>query len=491
MFRLFNKLWGTSKNFLAALVFTSCGFANLAEINVSTYPDIENTVLSTERTPVYISFDTEMKKQETEKLITIQSSSSGNVECDTHWEGNKLIFTPAAGWTKGIQYVFECTGMAAAADKREIYLSRYVPFYAVTNDVQPYIKSWTPSNGASVGVTKETGAVLHLIFSKAMDKVSVQDNLTIDGIAKKVFEWNTACTELFVSSAEVLSAWTQIRWALGTNACSENGIPIVTEQSGTFITDSDIKLPKVKSVFPMIKSESEGGYKWLAISSDMEIGLGADNAIGIEFTKPLDAKSINNSVRFEPSLSGSIDLISSDTIIFVPSGFPNIDTLYRMTVSKDIKDTFGLKLESEHSLSFYADIPYLKIVNIFMGGDGDTILNEAQIYDGASADMIVDNSDKNIMIIIEFSISIESPQKKIDFVRNITLEPFFPSSLGPTALTEVEWASNRHLMLVFNGLDNARDKSLYKLYFPGGSSGLSNGKGSYLKDSVSIYLEAK
>ncbi|GMO25514.1 MAG: hypothetical protein Ta2B_05120 [Termitinemataceae bacterium] len=475
-------------------VMYSCGFADLRPIAVTINPSESDTVLPDIKTPLSISFDTNMQMNETENLITV-SYFDGNVECDTQWENGTLFLTPVAGWIPGVRYVFAANGTAISTDNREVFLSYYMPFFAVTDEPPPYLVSYKPNDSASVGVTKESGAFLQLIFSCSMERRSVEDNITISGFNDKEFTWNTDSTELVVTNKEKIAPWTIINWKLGSDVYNTNGVPIVKEEGSQFTTDIDIKVPIVESVFPMLKIKDEyGAYSWVYTGVDIETGLGALNAIGVKFSKEIDPKSITNCIRFDPAISGTIDQLSGNTIIFIPNGFPLIDTLYRLTISSEIKDIYGLKLADDYQTNFIADIPYLKIKNISFTGSSTTNLNEAQIIDGAVSPIFVSTVEKTLLCLIEFSMPIVDIQKQIGFVNDIRMEIFFPDTLHPVALTRAEWVlggTNNTLLLEFHGIEKAAGTSYYKLYFPGGSTGLSNGKGSFLKDSVSVYLDVQ
>ncbi|GMO28883.1 MAG: hypothetical protein Ta2F_04270 [Termitinemataceae bacterium] len=501
MFLLHNKKHSASGIFIVfcMLIFAGCGFANLHPVIVYTNPSTANEILDSVWTPVIISFDTEMDKLQTEKLAGI-SSYLGNMECDTHWEGNSLIFVPVAGWTPGVRYVLSGSGTAVSTDNREVPLSIYVPFYALTNGAAPYIVSFDPADSASVGVTKEEGGRVHLVFSQPMNKQSVEDNFLSENITKKEFVWNTEFTELTVSSKEKLNAWTVIKWSLSNKACDEFGIPIVKEISAQFTTDIDIKLPKVLSVFPAIKSDSSltgsDAYRWIPTGLNIEDGLGALNGICVKFSKPIDNKTVSNCLRFEPSLSGIIDQFCADTIVFIPSTFPQTAVKYRLTVSGDVKDTYGLKLENEYQTNFIADIPYLKIINIDLVGNNHTVLSEEQISSETTASVSINAADRNLLCIVDFSLPINDLSHKTEFVNSIRFETFFPGGLSPVALINARWLDggiSGKLKFEWSGLEIGTTTSpkIYKLYFPGGTSGLTNGLGSYLKESITIYLEAQ
>ncbi|MDR2842916.1 MAG: hypothetical protein LBV52_06915 [Spirochaetaceae bacterium] len=479
-----------------AIIAASCEFADLRTINVSVTPDTSDVILSDYKSPVSVNFDTAMKKKETESMLSV-TYYDGHVEGDMYWKDNSLVFVPVKGWLPGVRYALNISGVAYAVDGREIYLSFFVTFFAVNNSEAPYIINYEPADGASVGVTKETGACLHFVFSQGMNRRSVEDSFTINGFTGKEFSWNEGSTELFVTSKEKQNAWTAFSWKVGKDSLSCEGVPIVKETSGQFITDIDIKIPKVENVFPVLKMENENsGYNWIPSGLEIADGLGPFQGIAVEFSKSMDPVSVNGCIKFEPPLSGTVDIIAPNTIVFIPTGFPASEVHYKLIVSAGTKDMFGLKIENEYKTEFVPDIPFLKIEKFKFQGTRDTVILEDDINNEGYYSVYVSSVLKKVLCEIVFSVPITTIQEKADIVRNIRFETFFPSSLSAVALTNAYWlpyGTNKVLHLEWEGLlaGSLQNPNYYKLYIPGGTSGVSNGEGSYLRDSLTIYLEAK
>jgi len=83
-------------------------------------------------------------------------------------------------------------------------------------------------------------------------------------------------------------------------------------------------------------------------------------------------------------------------------------------------------------------------------------------------------------------------EEKQNTARKITLSPFFPITLVPVALQYVDWLPNDRLYMCWEGLKagNSEIPHYYKLTIPGGRNGINNGMGMYLKEDITIYLEA-
>jgi hypothetical protein len=479
--------------FVSTAILASCEFADLRQIEAITNLSGNEDILAERSTPVWVRFNTEMDKPDVERLLSV-TFADGKVEGDLHWEDNTIYFVPVAGWTPGVRYVLSMDGTLEALDSRDFRVMIYAPFYAVNRSEAPYIKSYAPPDGSSVGVRSNDGAQIKLVFSTAMEKRSVEDNVMVDGISNKIFEWNSDATELTITSNEALNAWATYRWSIGKKALSDLGVPLVKEVSGQFTTDSDIVLPKVARVFPVLKTEAgSSGYVWSDTGLQIEDGLGPSQGIAVRFSKKMDNKSAATCLRFDPAIAGITDQIDNETIVFVPNSFLSIGTLHRLIVSGDTKDAYGLKIGSDYVVNFIADIPYLQITKIELNGITKDALDGDLIQDGICVSVPVISGLRELKCLIGFSLPIRKAEDRLEIVRNIRFETFFPDTLAPVALSKAEWLAGRNqtLQLDFAGIlvTEAERPAYFKLFIPGGASGISNGEGSHLKESLTVYLE--
>jgi hypothetical protein len=75
--------------------------------------------------------------------------------------------------------------------------------------------------------------------------------------------------------------------------------------------------------------------------------------------------------------------------------------------------------------------------------------------------------------------------------QKITISPFFPRTIDPSALCYVHWFSDDYLLMQWEGLSAGDEVPFYyKLTIPGGKGGIFSNSGFYMKEDVIIYLEA-
>jgi len=464
--------------FLPLLFFTGCSeFINVEPIGFSVFPCADNTLLPTETAALSVVFDTPMDRLETQKVLSV-NYAGGTVNGDMEWRENELLFIPLEPWLPGIRYSLNIAGTIYAADGRSERIFRYVPFYALNKEAAPFCVEFSPANGESVRVNPADGAVVRIVFSQPMSR-KTSHAFSLNGVSNLGFRWSADDTVLEVYPKNPLNPWTVYNWSLSTKAVSSNGVPLGREISGQFITDADRLLPAVKDVYPLIKGAPLSGSRWLLIGASMENGLGSGQAIGIEFNKPMDESVLRN-IRFDPSLVYRTEMWKDNVAVIIPERDPEPERMYTLSVSAESRDRAGIKMEKDYSLSFTADIPYLKILSLY-AGYGDTEPEQNGVYP-----VKVTEPEGLVSITLRFSHILENPANT---VLNIRLEPFFPGTLKPVALRSV-FISPDSVRLQWENITKsiAGEKHYYRLILTGGKGGISDGRGSYFKEDINFYF---
>ena len=250
--------------------------------------------------------------------------------------------------------------------------------------------------------------------------------------------------------------------------------------SAAFCTDLDRLMPGVSRVYPVLQSEGQ----WIPTGGSLEEDLGPGLGIIVEFNKPM-AESAFRSLRFEPSLAGRTEKLSERSMVFIPSRDPEPETAYTLIVSGDAKDTEGLKIGNDYRCVFVADIPYLRLLSIngqdYTNGD-DNFIFPVTVSEGDGG---------LIRIFLYFSLPFTEEEKQKTTLA-ISLVPFFPVNLDPVALRSVSWLSSDRLKMEWERLNagTSIEPHYYRLNLPGGRGGIGNGSGMFLRQNISLYLEA-
>ncbi|MDR0388707.1 MAG: Ig-like domain-containing protein [Spirochaetaceae bacterium] len=475
----FRKQFRLTALFLAVFLAASCGFADLRPVPYTTVPERAYGVLYGSYAPVLVRFGTEMVQSEAEKLISI-SFREGPVSGDLGWDGNTLYFTPRSPWSAGLQYTLSLNGNAFAKDGRELRVSSYMPFYAEKTGALPFLRSFSPGDGISVGVNPEEGALLVLEFSESMDRKSTEYAFTWDCPGDKDVLWYNDDRSLELRPKEKLNPWTAYHWSISTRAKSRDGIPLAGKYEGTFITNRDTLIPAVERCFPLAAS----GPAWVETGGNIGDGLGSGGAIGVGFTKAMNRESMLRSLRFEPGLAGRTEQLDDRTIVFIPEQEWARETVYTLTVSRDTQDLSGLKLGEDHRVFFTPDLPYLDLR--FIAIDTYAPFTGADLADGNC--LRVSLSDPLVLrLTLGFSLNLSGAAITAAFSR-ISLTPFFPPNLPAIALRSASLESEDALSLEWEGLAGGAGH-YYRLFIPGGKGGIHNGGGAFFREDRCIYIE--
>jgi len=337
-----------------------------------------------------------------------------------------------------------------------------------------------------------------------MDSRSAEDALKLDVPGEKIFEWLDDYKTLQISSDKALNPWIVYRWSISEKALSREGAPLAKEFSGRFVTDLNREFLKVVRVIPLIPPEpfpalspsaSELWGSWVPAGLSFVQGPGFRNGLGVEFNKPPEIDSLRRAFSFIPSLSGMVEMLSPVSAVFIPSKDFEPETVYSMRISGALRDREGLKMGEDYTATFKADIPYLKVLSLSCGEKVNAAPEPGDLYP------VSVNTGGIIQFIIHFSLSFDPLNTAVreECAFRISLRPHFPAILPPVSLRTARWISSDRLLMEWEGLEPAFEPGMgrpgeshyYKLLIPGGSGGVHEGHGSYLKEDLVLYLEAE
>jgi hypothetical protein len=472
---------------LAVVVLAACELADLRPIGVEITADGADGALASPYSPVKIVFGCDMAKAETESVVSVKSIR-GNTEIDRRWEANALVLTSVQGWSPGIVYTVSLSGVIRTADGREERVAEYAAFhYGSAQDI-PFVVSYYPADGAKTGVNEKTGAFVRLFFSQPMDEISVQDAFALNGFADKEYTWNEESTALTVTNKKNITPIASYTWTLAATAKSAKGFLIDKEISAQWTSDAETVKPEVFRIYPAVKKENTYGFEWQETGNPIEKGFGYGESVKIEFTKRMDTASLKNIVRFEPSLSGRIEIINSSKIVFIPERDPVIDTYYMVTVSGEAKDESGITMGEDYTVHFMPDIKYLETeINV----------SDKTVKNGGTVDIKLNPVEAELNISIRFN-QVFLSANQIDCINRIKLSKIFPADAPVPVLTIADWTKDQMFNQIWSKLGGTGDienehkhPHYYKCVIPGGQNGITNGKGAYLKENIVFYINTE
>jgi len=467
------------------LICNSCNLIDLRPVSLSTVPSRANEILPDPYSPAILRFDTPMEVQEVERALVI-SGPQGTVEGELHWEGNSLWFIPRAPWAPGQRYDLALVGTLPSRDGRELRAQVKIPFYGILRDEIPTVVDFSPQDGASVGVDEARGARIRLCFSQPMDRVSVQGALTWDVPEGLEFRWDGDDRAVTVLPRGVLTPWKLYTWTLSTAAKSRNQVSLSRAQTGRLMTDADRELPTILRTFPVRYSSSQ----WIDTGDSLD-GIELSDGLAIRFSKPMDGESLRSAIRFDPPVTGSVELMDPQTAVFVGAEGWECQTSYRLFVATSARDSSGLGLIQEYVQPFFCAVPFLTLAAL--QADRTDPLSDpprTTAADARSYPVFVEEGEGLLALTIRFSLPF-SPTAQVRGSLLVGLESYFPPTLRPVSLKSALWLGSDTLRLVWSNLERgtSTEKHFYKLRIPGGKAGLLNGLGQYCKEDHVLFLE--
>jgi hypothetical protein len=500
---------------LAALAVLSaclsaCQLVNLNQLSWTTYPDGHDALLGA-ATPVWIEFSQPLEKTGAELLFKVLSPT-GCVSGDLSWQGNRLVFTPRGAYEPGVRYVLSFSGEVLTDDGRRFNVSKAVPFFSVTSGLPARLDASDPASGGLVG----SAAALSFTFTKSMNTtLSVADYFSLSPRADFSVEWQNDGTRLVVRP---LGRWIPLAlydWTISTGLRDADGIALVREYEGSFLVQNPAApAPVIASVRPALNSAEEGyppAGAALTAGGRLDDWLSWRDAIRIEFSVPalpaaddparIDFATLQKAFRLSPSVPGSLRCVKTadgrdECFVFAPDPGQRflMDTVYHLTVTRDLANVEGAAMQGDFEVWFTPDIPAICVdqivvsnvnfndVNLTVGKESfnSYIPLDASVLAGYSPDYYTVRFNSDFQI---------APADVYDVADQIELTRIFPESGGPYEKRNAALlpGSPPGVTVAYWGVPSANG-TVFRLTVKGGPGGVVDSRGSYLPQDVFIYL---
>jgi hypothetical protein len=137
---------------------------------------------------------------------------------------------------------------------------------------------------------------------------------------------------------------------------------------------------------------------------------------------------------------------------------------------------------------FTPDIPLLRLSSLSVNTEALLKTDDGENFRPHT--FFLDGTASVTGITLKFSLPF-SPEAMVGAALEIALDPWFPLSISSAVLKAVSWSSEDTLLLEWEGLEPGLpgEPHFYRLTVPGGKSGITNGRGSHMKDTQTIYME--
>ena len=458
-----------------------CSVLDFRGIEVSTFPDTPGQVVPLED-PVTIRFSEPVERESTEALISIFGPGE-EIPGTFTWEDELYVqFTPFYNLVPCIRYLLSLEGTLYGVSGKTEEISLAVPFYVGSDGPGLALIQSSPEHGSIVS----RGAILEFEFSKPPDPDSFLMGFPIEPETPCSLEWREQGRVLSILPEEPLQANTPYTWHLDSRVRTLEGVPLTVPASSSFYVRSDGEAPALVSIQPCFR-EGSGFYPLPGTLADVTF----HDSLMMTFSEEISFPDLEYSFSVYPALPGTLYQVSGTTFIFEPYRGFVMNTEYHITISTVLKDLSGHPLSSPIDLRFVPAIRELSVLSIGSTGTGDTTFFPDDFESPEPQDIDFYGPDLCHIFEIRFSRPFDEDSRAAA-AEKISCRAFFPGELSYPDLENIHWnTAGTLLTMTFAGFEYSRDtirRTLYVLDIPGGALGLQNQEGSFLPETVSLYI---
>lgn len=468
------KIIGMPIMFFLLLLHTSCSFITFERLHIRTNVSEYGCILN--EPSIRVDFSIEPVHRSIEEITALKAANKA-VQADFEWNGSSLYIKPHKGWEKGRAYTLTLDGNAEMKDKRfyKVFSDNYF-YYGSTTDYL-ILQSYEPQKEATI----QNKEPLVLLFNKSVNRNSFHDvfNITPSLAYSVLFEEND--TKITITPQNTWPINGVYTWSI-KNLKAKDGYPLHPGDTYRFFTPTDSEHPTVISVCPV--TQTLAGFQF-DTGTNIDLHIREKKAIGFIFSKQPDYDSLRSAFSIEPSLKGYLlpDPDDKKRYIYIPQENYGIHERYRIKISTSLTDTTGLPLVREFEKFFTSADEFLTISEI-------KINNMPVAFGPKHTAPITDihMSAEPLTVSIRFSTAISDTPA---LIKNISLSPVFPATANSPHVESVHWDPTgtetttiwKNFSYNSPGIDN-----FYTLTIPGTKSGITNGSGSYMEDTICAHI---
>jgi len=423
-----------------------------------------------------------------------------------------LVYTPSKFWTKGLNYTVTLENTAFDLGRNKL-LKKHISFFYVGSDSNyPYI---LPATNNPYDQTKNPNFILY--FSTPMDITSIQNSLTITpGFSYRTYlnqvieSGYPSLTVLHLDSLETLNTLNSYTLKISSSAKSTDGLPMQRDYIYNFAITSDIVKPQILSInygdfdVATFNITNQNAFTYVPNSAGPDNLISKKNAIIFNFSEAMDKQSAESSFKINPSVTGQIYWNANSMVFYPETGYTQ-DILYKFYLDINTKDIIGNKLDSktnEYNFSLLTQPPTVTTVTINPGilgkskivgdlsdiylyndtitGVGFQVIDLSTIFSGSIKTSIAFNNFTNIDPISLYS--------------NVRITRVFGSGSGDPILSSFTINPPNKYEITYSNFECNETTpnymfNIYKLEIKGGTDGIKDKDGNYMKKSVILYFQ--
>lgn len=462
------------KNIVLSLVFifTAGCFADMGfkRPEVISVTPSHNSTLVPDSTVITVNFSKSMDTVRTNNSFSL-SSESGGIEGIFLWEnkGKTLTFTPREKLPLSGSYTVRITEEAEDTegnDLKEEYASK---FYINGENSSPYVLLYSPAANTT-GNPVNTQVII--LFSEPVDLNSIYDGISISPATQGYFSWNTGFTEIRFTPLYGFEYCVTYTVNITETVLDMSGNSLREPLVFSFTVGNDFIKPSVAV------------YQDLAVPLNftepvVTHGAEKDRRIVLNFSEIINTENLRSSVSISPSVEFYISstVIAGATVAYI-NFTENIESeeTYILRISSSITDMQSNPLVKDYRFVFVTDGAGSIAPAVSSIGDLNIpsvwIMNEIQPLTIIPATPLLYPG-----IVIDFTVEIDP------LSLSIYTETVAGGGITPT-IVNIDWPGLPFVQftrLQF-GLYNVLAGNIYKIVIKGGSNGLRDMNGNYMKN---------
>lgn len=456
----------------------SCKFLNWKNLDIKISIEDTQEYFSNEFIEVVFSYSPNIESVEKNMKLT---QDNQNIQSIYVWEGNTCKIKPFVGWSFGAKYIFSINGIIETLENGVFSFSEKRFFYYGEENNWLVLEECNFENNQKV-LDKEE---LIFKFNKEINENIFLNTYSINPTINMEV--------VFSEDKKTVTLYPKEKWGVNTTyswtikkAKASDGYPLLKEYTGTFMTETDFVLPELLGVYPVEKEEENYFWKKTISLDTLENG----QCIGFEFSKAMNEKTIIDAISFLPAIKGYfVNYDDTNTkFIFIPTSDFLIETEYLITVKKGACDFRGFSIYEDKDYYFTTSLKMLEITETSFIPRGGSVI-DLLLTDIPEVNLKpLPNKETEYgddVINISFSTKIDNSLK--DKIRSyISIKPVFPASSKTPSIRRIYWTTDNSLSIYIqeNSFSFSTDEVdyFYELKISGGSNGIQNIKGEYMKE---------
>lgn len=330
---------------------------------INSSPSVSTPSVAT-NTQIFLDFNVPMNEEKTKRAFSLTGSVPAIGR--PRWvAGQRLYYDLEEPLTSGESFVLKLSATALSDAGLSMDVEYIVHFIAGSRIDAPQVIATTPGDNEQ---SVDPDTIIRFIFSRPMDRNSVQNAFSITPALSGDFNWDSYNTTLTFAPSVSLNYPTTYSVNLSTGAKDLEGIKLSSPFTLTFQVGTDFQPPEITSV-------SEQGNP--LPMTDSVTGIYKESGFVVRFSEAMDYSAVESNFSLIRLVDGSAASgiflwnILFTHFTFVPDEPLEPENDYRLQIGTGAGDVSGNSLTAPYYLHFRVDnsagamnSEYLRILRI-------------------------------------------------------------------------------------------------------------------------------